>query len=331
MALSDALSLADVDYWSVAESSPRNGNGEDSQRLLWVSNGRDAEASSEGRWLWFWRTTAQEPLSRALALALSIAVASRSLAGTTTLTVALFVADSRLRECTRQWRRSIASALSRPVRPPAVPRLARLATPSKAWWGMSRTGVKRFAGHWVMDADRSDLCEEQLRALGLPWAARVALARSPRTKTIHVSGGEWRESTKTVIVTRTEHLYLDGRPQTHQHPIDGSNIIVWTAIGARPSAAPAHDPGILPLRIPADSVVSVMYYERDASVATIVRTIEDAGRTYHVANDLQVRGGDRSDDEDDGRPRRSDDSTISSSCGVPRRLLTHTYFHSCPT
>ena len=42
---------------------------------------------------------------------------------------------------------------------------------------------------------------------------------------------------------------------------------------------------------PSASVVSVMAYIKTGNVATITRTLEDAGDTYHVVNHLVVATG----------------------------------------
>jgi hypothetical protein len=50
-----------------------------------------------------------------------------------------------------------------------------------------------FLGRWKLDKRRSDALEPLLKALGVPWAARLALARATLVKTIAVEGVEWVE------------------------------------------------------------------------------------------------------------------------------------------
>ncbi|KAJ8613360.1 hypothetical protein CTAYLR_002265 [Chrysophaeum taylorii] len=298
MALSAALDSADVDYWSASVSSPKVGKRLDRSTRCRYAHHHEAfeehgdEDEEESRWSLDWMSS-EAPVARVLALALSFAVASRSLTGSTVFSLALFAADSRLRTCALHCRDTLSRFLGAAEPPPeqSVPR---------------RTGdLARFQGEWTLDAKRSDSPVVQLHALGLPWAARVALARSPRTKRIRLFDLEWREITTTLVVNRAEILLLDGRPQTHKHPVDSTPIVVWTAVGARPNAAPPPHPARR-FDVSPDAVVSIMYYERDASVATITRTIEDDG-TYKVVNDLQV-----GQPKDDGSP--------------PTCIVTRTYF-----
>ena len=105
---------------------------------------------------------------------------------------------------------------------------------------------------------------------------------------------------------------------------------IWSAIGARPAAAPPHAPDPAPhpsnanaaraaaalaslghaptnhaahaidasqpaqrvaAAIPSDAVVSVFHYVATGNLATIVRTLKDDGATYHVHNELLTPTG----------------------------------------
>ena len=87
------------------------------------------------------------------------------------------------------------------------------------------------------------------------------------------------ESTTTSVVTKTQTLLLDNTEQTDTHPLDRSTIRIWSAIGARPTAAPKPSAAAQPPPQPG-AVVSVMEYSRTRNVSTITRTLEDAGQTH---------------------------------------------------
>ncbi|KAJ1457461.1 hypothetical protein M885DRAFT_615280 [Pelagophyceae sp. CCMP2097] len=163
-------------------------------------------------------------------------------------------------------------------------------------------GPAGFSGRWVVDETRSDAPCDHLRAIGVPWAFRIALARSANVKHIayHATGSEpahWVEESVTSLVTKVQRLELDGRAQAETHPLDGSTVRMWTALGARPANAPPpprtgpRQPHAVQTRahaahVGAGGIVSVFLYERDGAVATITRTLEDGARTYRVHNQL---------------------------------------------
>ncbi|KAH8057089.1 hypothetical protein JL721_9828 [Aureococcus anophagefferens] len=64
-----------------------------------------------------------------------------------------------------------------------------------------------------------------MKALGVPWAARVAIAKSKNAKKIAHEGRAWVEATTTAVVTKTQTLCLDGSEQKDTNP--------WTEDGQR--------------------------------------------------------------------------------------------------
>jgi len=149
-----------------------------------------------------------------------------------------------------------------------------------------------FSGRWIVDNSRSDDPNLQLKALGVPWALRHALVRSPNVKRIIFQENIWTEEAETVLVSKIQHLRLDGCRQIETHPIDGTEVYLWSQVGTRPSSAPQPPPNIplhCQLKYPGDSVISVILYSATGNLATIVRTLEDCGLTYHVQNQLYIQ------------------------------------------
>ncbi|KAJ1458986.1 hypothetical protein M885DRAFT_512110 [Pelagophyceae sp. CCMP2097] len=143
-----------------------------------------------------------------------------------------------------------------------------------------------FSGRWRYDRDGSDAQEEQLKVLGVPWAARMALARSSMTKRIVHDGVRWIEATTTAVITKTQTISLDGTIMAEVHPIDHSEVKCWHAVGGLPRDAPTPDKAVE--TPPPSSVVSVFLYTKTGNQSVITRTLEDAGETYHVVNHLVV-------------------------------------------
>ncbi|KAH8060112.1 hypothetical protein JL722_5069 [Aureococcus anophagefferens] len=127
-----------------------------------------------------------------------------------------------------------------------------------------------------------------MKALGVPWAARVAIAKSKNAKKIAHEGRAWVEATTTAVVTKTQTLCLDGSEQKDTNPVDRSVVSIWSAVGGRPAAAPprprgdddpAPEDGASPRLPPAPAVVTVMHDQKTGNVSTITRTLEDGGDT----------------------------------------------------
>jgi len=146
-----------------------------------------------------------------------------------------------------------------------------------------------------------------MRALGVPWAARIAISKSKNTKKIAHEAKAWVEATTTAVVTKTQTLVLDGSEQRDTNPVDRSVVSIWSAVGGRPPNAPPR-PDAEPDKAeppaghgpddhrpsadrfpPPPAVVTVMHYLKTGNVSTITRTLEDAGDTYHVVNELRVK------------------------------------------
>mmetsp|Transcript_22385 Transcript_22385/g.68940 ORF Transcript_22385/g.68940 Transcript_22385/m.68940 type:complete len:692 (+) Transcript_22385:106-2181(+) len=143
-----------------------------------------------------------------------------------------------------------------------------------------------FTGRWVLDVRRSDDPSEQLKALGVPWALRHALVRSPNVKRIIYHDSIWTEESETVLLSRIQHLRLDGKMQTETHPIDGAPVHIWSSLGRPPSDAPQCSITTNDM----NAVISVISYA-NGNVSTIARTLEDHGQTYHVVNELVITNG----------------------------------------
>jgi hypothetical protein len=162
-----------------------------------------------------------------------------------------------------------------------------------------------------------------LKALGVPWPARAAILRSRLSIRIAHEGEAWVEASTTAVVTKTQTLVLDGTERRDTNPLDKSVVVVWSSAGgARPPLAPPlpsvdafaeeggagapPPPGAAEAAVPEEAaaaaaaaagdaaapppaVISVMHYLKTGNVATITRTLEDDGMTYHVRNELLVK------------------------------------------
>jgi len=278
--------------------------------------------------------------SRIMAVALAGAVACRSASWTCAFALALCSTDARLRD---GLERRLAVVLARflvvaegdarrpekplsdddddalrddDVRSTSSPLLKK-----KKSFGVTDHPLARFCGRWAFDAARSDSPMSQLEALGVPWAARLAASRSSRHKRIHLEApNTWVEATHTAVLARsTQTMRLDDdESQTHTHPVDRTTVVVWNAVGRRPAAAPPADDDCLPsVVVPDHAVVSVMLYQRNGALATIIRTCEDDGQTYHVVNDLAT-------------PLKGSSSNLSAAPGGSglrrKHIVTHSYF-----
>ena len=142
-----------------------------------------------------------------------------------------------------------------------------------------------FSGRWVNDRQRSDHMGDQLLGIGIPWVIRETLLRSSNVKLISRDGLDWTEESVTTLVSKVQRLRLDGVQQEDAHPIDGSKVRIWSAVGARPPLAPAPDAAADPP--PPGAIVTVMEYVGYDAVSTITRTVR--GGAYVVRNDLLKR------------------------------------------
>ena len=126
---------------------------------------------------------------------------------------------------------------------------------------------------------------DQLLGIGIPWVIRETLLRSSNVKLISRDGLDWTEESVTTLVSKVQRLRLDGVRQEDAHPIDGSKVRIWSAVGARPPLAPAPDAAADPP--PPGAIVTVMEYVGYDAVSTITRTVR--GGAYVVRNDLLKR------------------------------------------
>ena len=266
----------------------------------------------------FFLMVSEEQFSRVVALALAGAVACRSAEWTFAFAFALVSSDVRLRDrLQRFFGGDMDKSASLPkqvsTRRTETKREKELTTAVDAAL-LTNHPLAKFCGKWVFDMQRSDSPVNQLEALGVPWAARIAAARSARNKRISLNGpNEWVEATQTAMLPRsTQTLPLNDEDTGHSnlHPVDRSTVIVWSAVGHRPKAGPPPDDDTTPVPPDApDAVVSVMLYKRNGAVATIIRFCEENHQIYHVVNDLAT--------------------PIKGSTNV-KHLVTHSYFKRVP-
>ena len=80
--------------------------------------------------------------------------------------------------------------------------------------------------------------EPMLKALGVPWVVRKALASCTVSKVItherRATGDRWCEMTTTSIITKAQELFLDGREQ-----------VSHTRLNDKPSRLAANDIHVL--------------------------------------------------------------------------------------
>lgn len=124
---------------------------------------------------------------------------------------------------------------------------------------------KGFSGRWI--ADKADDPEPMLKALGVPWALRKAISSTPNVKNIKFDGDVWTEEGLGFTQTYT----VDSKPETQTNPVDGSELVVTTA-----------------LRPEDNAVVSDVAYQNGLR-ATIVRSLEND--LYTVHNTLTTQDG----------------------------------------
>ena len=96
-----------------------------------------------------------------------------------------------------------------------------------------------FTGHWRADKKRSSSLDLHLEALGVPWIARAVATNSVYNARIEQKGLWWLESSTTAIVTTSQEMRLDGRPQSEPHPMDKSECHCVTTIEAVPTLVPS--------------------------------------------------------------------------------------------
>jgi len=86
------------------------------------------------------------------------------------------------------------------------------------------TVQSQFTGRWKLNLKRSDDPSEMLKAMGVPWAARAAVARYARVVEIQQEGLRWTETMITPVVKKTVVMTLDGTPHVEMSPVDKSTL-----------------------------------------------------------------------------------------------------------
>jgi len=160
-----------------------------------------------------------------------------------------------------------------------------------------------FCFEWELNKARSDDTSEHLKAIGVPWAVRLAMARTSNVKDILVrsvtasddaaadAAGEprrdrhalcWVEKTTTKLMSKTQELWLDRREQRDTHPLDGSIVTIVSWAEQAPKEAAASAAGA------AGWVVHSEYHYVGLGVRQhIERRIENGGATYRVINTMR--------------------------------------------
>ena len=133
--------------------------------------------------------------------------------------------------------------------------------------------------------------------IGVPWAARVAVAKMSNTKSIAHDRARlyWEEKTTSSLVTKTQELWLDRREQLDTMPVDSSVVAItsWEEEEEEPPApapAAAAD-GSGAAAAPTSPVLRSRYHYRGPGVLQeITRRLEEGGRVYRVVNEMTREG-----------------------------------------
>ncbi len=98
-------------------------------------------------------------------------------------------------------------------------------------------------------------------------------ARRAQVHIIH-SGDTWRETMTTSLLTKSTELRLDGSEQLELNPIDRAQVLLSSTV---------EDGGAC--------VATWTRYADGERSQMVRRTLEDGGRTYHVAHELTLGAG----------------------------------------
>jgi len=125
-----------------------------------------------------------------------------------------------------------------------------------------------FSGKWALNHERSDSQSALLKALGIPWAARAALARAPRTVCIEHDGREWVETVQAPVITRTTYFLLDG--VSREEVVWGTTLRVSVVVEGN------------------EVVQRIAYPDGDPRAQVVRKRLVDGGSVYHVHTTLTV-------------------------------------------
>jgi len=163
---------------------------------------------------------------------------------------------------------------------PALPARPVLQTEEEGDTGAGNSGVvaavlegPNFTGEFVLDVAASDDPSEMLTALGVPWIARKAIAKTSRTLYIEHDGLSWVETIVAPLITKTMQFSLDGTPSIEISPVDKSAITSVSSVDG-------------------DTVVTNNDYgEGNDKSQLITRRLAEEGRLYLVENKMTINAG----------------------------------------
>jgi len=105
------------------------------------------------------------------------------------------------------------------------------------WLGTTLTGVASvdFSGTWVIDLKASDSSEPTLKRLGASWFQRKLATSLKVEATYRQMKDRLTIVTRGPAFSRTEELWLDGRPVTKTESLTGpyTERTFWSADGTR--------------------------------------------------------------------------------------------------
>jgi hypothetical protein len=145
------------------------------------------------------------------------------------------------------------------------------------WFGCMLTGVAAvdFSGAWVIDLNASDSSEPILKRLGASWFQRKLVTSLKVEATYRQTKDRLTIVTRAPAFSRTEELWLDGRPVTKTESLTGpyTERTFWSADGTR--------------------LISISAFRtRDGKDARlrVVRQLTDGGGTLLLSETLDVTG-----------------------------------------
>jgi len=135
--------------------------------------------------------------------------------------------------------------------------------------GGSAASVADFTGTWTLNLSHSDDPSDMLKALKVPYAARLVLKRASRQVVIEHDGLEWAETNITPVIRRQSNMLLDGTPCVETNPVDGSSVTMVSTIEEN------------------GACVMTKGTYADGRVHWTRRYLRDGGKTYHVLQKLE--------------------------------------------
>ena len=167
---------------------------------------------------------------------------------------------------------SIDHLASAPTSPPASNRLR------SSDLGADLELVNRFAGRWRKNRQLSDSADEQLKALGVPWAARIAIVRAPQENVIEVdsngAGLLWLETTINAGIRKSQTYALSNEPQETENPMDHTLVTMTSRVDVQEGC-----------------VVTLTEYAKSGIRQYIRRSVREAGQVFQVQNTMTLSDG----------------------------------------